>query len=78
MMHTSEMLHVFSQQIAANRGDTIVISGRGGKHWIELSNTALDIPLGDPAMGGHAGFGLGWPWRNRTSAWCCLIPRAIS
>lgn len=55
MMHTSEMLKVF----AAHRDDAIVISGRGGKHWIELSDTALDIPLGDPAMGGHAGFGLG-------------------
>lgn len=55
MMHTSEMLKIFADY----RGDSIVISGRGGKHWIELSDTALDIPLGDPAMGGHAGFGLG-------------------
>ena len=36
-----------------------MISGRGGRHWITLSDTALDIPLGDPAMGGHAGFALG-------------------
>jgi phosphonopyruvate decarboxylase len=49
------MLKVF----AGHRGDSIVISGRGGKHWIGLSDTALDIPLGDPAMGGHSGFGLG-------------------
>jgi thiamine pyrophosphate-dependent acetolactate synthase large subunit-like protein len=55
MMHTVDMLKVF----ARHRGDAIVISGRGGKHWIELSDTALDIPLGDPAMGGHSGFGLG-------------------
>ncbi len=55
MMHTAELLKVF----AAHRGDAIVISGRGGKHWIQNSDTALDIPLGDPAMGGHAGFGLG-------------------
>jgi thiamine pyrophosphate-dependent acetolactate synthase large subunit-like protein len=55
MMHTAELLQVF----AAYRGDAIVISGRGGRHWIGLSDTALDLPLGDPAMGGHAGFGLG-------------------
>ena len=55
MMHTADMLKVF----AAHRGDSIVISGRGGKHWIALSDTTLDIPLGDPAMGGHSGFGLG-------------------
>ncbi|MBS0641115.1 MAG: aldehyde dehydrogenase [Proteobacteria bacterium] len=55
MMHTADLLKVF----ADHRGDAIVISGRGGRHWITLSDTALDIPLGDPAMGGHAGFGLG-------------------
>ena len=55
MMHTADMLKVF----AAHRGDSIVIPGRGGKHWIALSDTMLDIPLGDPAMGGHSGFGLG-------------------
>ena len=55
MMYTSEMLKVF----AAHRGDAIVISGRGGKHWMEISDTVMDLPLGDPAMGGHSGFGLG-------------------
>jgi phosphonopyruvate decarboxylase len=55
MMHTADLIKVF----AAHRGDSIVISGRGGRHWINHSDTALDIPLGDPAMGGHAGFGLG-------------------
>jgi len=55
MMHTKEMLQIFAQ----HRGDSIVISGRGGRHWIEMSDTAMDLPLGDPAMGGHAGFGLG-------------------
>jgi thiamine pyrophosphate-dependent acetolactate synthase large subunit-like protein len=55
MMHTADLLKVF----ARHRGDAIVISGRGGRHWIELSDTKLDIPLGDPAMGGHSGFGLG-------------------
>ena len=55
MMHTADLLKVFEPL----RGDAIVISGRGGKHWIGLSDTALDIPLGDPAMGGHSGFGLG-------------------
>jgi thiamine pyrophosphate-dependent acetolactate synthase large subunit-like protein len=55
MMHTAEVLKVF----AAHRGDAIVIPGRGGKHWMQISDTALDLPLGDPAMGGHSGFGLG-------------------
>ncbi len=55
MMHTADLLKVF----ARHRGDAIVISGRGGRHWIEISDTTLDVPLGDPAMGGHSGFGLG-------------------
>lgn len=55
MFNTADMLKVFAKY----RGDAIVVSGRGGKHWIRLSDTALDIPLGDPAMGGHCGFALG-------------------
>ena len=55
MFNTADMLKIF----AKHRGDAIVISGRGGKHWINISDTPLDIPLGDPAMGGHSGFGLG-------------------
>ena len=55
MMHTADLLKLFAE----HRGDAIVISGRGGRHWINLSDTVLDVPLGDPAMGGHAGFGLG-------------------
>jgi len=55
MMHTADVLKTFAE----HRGDAIVISGRGGRHWIRISDTALDIPLDDPAMGGHAGFGLG-------------------
>ncbi len=55
MMHTADVLKVFAE----HRGDAIVISGRGGRHWIQISDTSLDVPLGDPAMGGHAGFGLG-------------------
>jgi thiamine pyrophosphate-dependent acetolactate synthase large subunit-like protein len=55
MFDTAEMLKVFSKY----RGDAIVVSGRGGKHWIKLSDTATDIPLGDPAMGGHCGFAFG-------------------
>jgi thiamine pyrophosphate-dependent acetolactate synthase large subunit-like protein len=55
MMHTADVLKTFAE----HRGDSIVISGRGGRHWIGISDTAFDLPLGDPAMGGHAGFGLG-------------------
>jgi thiamine pyrophosphate-dependent acetolactate synthase large subunit-like protein len=55
MMHTADVLKVFAEY----RGDAIVISGRGGRHWLKISDTAFDLPLGDPAMGGHSGFGLG-------------------
>src|SRR5471032_1716268 len=56
MMHTAELLKTF----AAHRGDAIVVPGRGGRHWVKLtSRETLDVPLGDPAMGGHAGFALG-------------------
>lgn len=56
MMHTAEALQVF----LAHRGDAIVVPGRGGRHWVKLSERErLDVPLGDPAMGGHAGFALG-------------------
>jgi thiamine pyrophosphate-dependent acetolactate synthase large subunit-like protein len=55
-MHTAELLKVF----AAHRGDAIVVPGRGGRHWAQLtSRETLDVPLGDPSMGGHAGFALG-------------------
>jgi thiamine pyrophosphate-dependent acetolactate synthase large subunit-like protein len=60
MMHTADVMKLFAEQVCAeHRGDAIVISGRGGRHWIQISDTALDVPLGDPAMGGHSGFGLG-------------------
>src|SRR5689334_5007874 len=56
MMHTAEALKAFS----AYRFDAIVVPGRGGRHWVKLTaHETLDVPLGDPAMGGHAGFALG-------------------
>ncbi|HVY14604.1 MAG TPA: thiamine pyrophosphate-dependent enzyme [Rhodopila sp.] len=55
MMYAADVLAL----IAEHRGDAIVISGRGGRHWMAISDTVMDLPLGDPAMGGHAGFGLG-------------------
>jgi thiamine pyrophosphate-dependent acetolactate synthase large subunit-like protein len=56
MMYTEELLKAF----AKHRGDAIVVPGRGGRHWVKLSDKpALDVPLGDPAMGGHAGFAVG-------------------
>jgi hypothetical protein len=55
-MHTAELLNVFAE----HRGDAIVVPGRGGRHWVKLSDRETrDVPLGDPAMGGHAGFALG-------------------
>jgi thiamine pyrophosphate-dependent acetolactate synthase large subunit-like protein len=56
MMHTVEALKL----VLPHRGEAIVISGRGGRHWNALTPpTGRDVPLGDPAMGGHAGFALG-------------------
>jgi thiamine pyrophosphate-dependent acetolactate synthase large subunit-like protein len=56
MIHTAELLKVFQQY----RGDALVIPGRGGRHWVQISTTPnRDVPLGDPAMGGHASFALG-------------------
>ena len=56
MMKTAEMLEAFSKQ----RGDAIVIPGRGGRFWVDMSDQPdRDLPLGDPAMGGHASFALG-------------------
>ena len=55
-MKTAEMLQVFNRL----RGDAIVIPGRGGRHWVGMSDQPnRDVPLGDPAMGGHASFALG-------------------
>ena len=56
MMETEEVMKVF----AKHRGDAIVIPGRGGRYWTRLSDRpGLDLPLGDPAMGGHASYALG-------------------
>jgi thiamine pyrophosphate-dependent acetolactate synthase large subunit-like protein len=56
MIDTAELLKVFQQY----RGNAIVIPGRGGRHWVQISTTPnRDVPLGDPAMGGHASFALG-------------------
>ncbi len=56
MMKTAEMLEVFNRL----RGDAIVIPGRGGRFWVDISDQPnRDLPLGDPAMGGHASFALG-------------------
>jgi len=50
------MLQVFNR----HRGDAIVVPGRGGRHWVKISTQpARDVPLGDPAMGGHAMFAFG-------------------
>lgn len=56
MMHTEDLMKLF----APHRGDAIVIPGRGGRHWVNISDKpGLDAPLGDPAMGGHAAFAFG-------------------
>ena len=56
MMRIAEVLEAFRP----HRGDAIVVPGRGGRYWVDqTANQNLDVPVGDPAMGGHAGFGLG-------------------
>ena len=56
MIHTAEMLKAF----APYRENAVVVPGRGGRYWTELTtHPDLDAPLGDPAMGGQAGFALG-------------------
>src|SRR5690242_5403399 len=56
MMRIAEALDAFSPY----RGDAIVVPGRGGRYWVDRTDhPELDVPLGDPAMGGHAGFALG-------------------
>ena len=56
MFQTEAMLRIFN----AHRGDAIVVPGRGARHWIKISTRpARDVPVGDPAMGGHASFALG-------------------
>ena len=68
MIDTAEMLKIFNR----HRGDAIVVPGRGGRHWVNISEQPdLDLPLADPAMGGHASFALGLamalPQRRRAS-----------
>jgi thiamine pyrophosphate-dependent acetolactate synthase large subunit-like protein len=56
MFHTEDFLKAFKP----HRGDAIVVPGRGGKHWVNITDKPdLDLPLGDPAMGGHAAFAFG-------------------
>ena len=56
MLQTADVFRVFQ----AHRGDAIVVPGRGGRHWGKISpRPGRDLPMGDPAMGGHAGFALG-------------------
>ena len=56
MFETAEMLKIFQKY----RGDALVVPGRGARHWIHISTKPnRDVPLGDPAMGGHASYALG-------------------
>jgi thiamine pyrophosphate-dependent acetolactate synthase large subunit-like protein len=55
MIYIKELTAAF----APHRGNALVVSGRAGRYWSEFSETGLDLPLGDPSMGGHAGFSLG-------------------
>lgn len=55
MMHIKDLVAAF----APYRDNALVVPGRAGQHWLAHSEGGLDLPVGDPAMGGHAGFSLG-------------------
>ncbi|HEX6441366.1 MAG TPA: thiamine pyrophosphate-dependent enzyme [Stellaceae bacterium] len=56
MMRIAEALEAFRPY----RDNALVVPGRGGRYWTQQTeNEKLDAPMGDPAMGGHAGFALG-------------------
>ena len=56
MVSAADVLRVFH----ALRNNAIVVPGRSGRHWAKISTQpGRDLPMGDPAMGGHAGFALG-------------------
>jgi thiamine pyrophosphate-dependent acetolactate synthase large subunit-like protein len=56
MIHTADAMKL----LPPFRDDAIVVPGRGGRHWVNLSQRPhLDVAVGDPAMGGHAAFALG-------------------
>ena len=56
MIDTSQLVQAFLPY----RGDAIVVPGRASRHWQEISDKpGRDVPLGDPAMGGHASFAFG-------------------
>src|SRR5207244_6216577 len=56
MMRIAEAL----EAVRPFRENAVVVPGRGGRYWIDqTTHPELDVPLGDPAMGGHAGFALG-------------------
>lgn len=56
MIDAAAMFEVFQSY----RGDAFVVPGRGAPHWTAISTQPKrDIPLGDPAMGGHAAYAFG-------------------
>ena len=61
MIDTADILTVFQKY----RGESVVVSGRSSRHWVDIStNEKRDVPLGDPAMGGHASFAFGLAMAN--------------
>ncbi len=52
MMHTADLLKVFAEHRGDSRCWTYSRSRR--QTLIGQPDTMLDIPLGDPAMGGHS------------------------
>ena len=73
MFRTEDMLRAFAQY----RGNVVVIPGRGGRHWHNISDKPeRDVPLGDPAMGVTPPLDWGSPWLGPTKRWCCLTRRA--
>ena len=56
MFAMADMFEIFQKF----RGNSVVIPGRGAKHWRKFSDfPQRAVPLGDPAMGGHSSFAMG-------------------
>ena len=74
MIHTAELLKVFQQY----RGDALVIPGRGGRHWVQLSTSRIGTcPWVIRPWAAMPRLPWAWRWRSRIGKSCCLIPRAM-
>ena len=75
MMRIAEALEAFRP----HRGDAIVVPGRGGRYWTDLtdrqSSTRRSATRRWAAMPGSRS---AWRWPGRSASWCCSTARATS